>query len=151
MADLYTQIVNAPVGNFLAKNVGLPVPTPLERHTPGDPMLSGRALVGAAPGGRLGAPTVRLLAEARATASTEMAPELRDAAADAGLDAAVWDADAPLGDKFKALVFDASGHPVTEAARVRPGAALRLRFADGEAHVTADGGRRADGQRKLAI
>ena len=45
MADLYTQIVNFPVGNFLAKNVGLPVPTPLERWEQGSPLLKGKALV----------------------------------------------------------------------------------------------------------
>ncbi|MBV9537309.1 MAG: exodeoxyribonuclease VII large subunit [Acidisphaera sp.] len=38
-----------------------------------------------------------------------------------------------------ALVFDASGHPVTEAASVRPHAALRIRFADGEVRATAAG------------
>ncbi len=38
-----------------------------------------------------------------------------------------------------ALVFDAAGHPVTSAARVRPGARLLLRFGDGEAAATADG------------
>jgi len=42
-----------------------------------------------------------------------------------------------------ALVFDATGHPVTQAADVRPGARLRLHFQDGEAGVTADGGKAA--------
>ncbi|MBV8398349.1 MAG: exodeoxyribonuclease VII large subunit, partial [Acetobacteraceae bacterium] len=39
-----------------------------------------------------------------------------------------------------ALVFDRAGHPVTVAASVRPGDPLRLRFADGEAAVVAEGG-----------
>jgi exodeoxyribonuclease VII large subunit len=39
-----------------------------------------------------------------------------------------------------ALVRDAEGHAVTAAARVAPGAALRLTFADGEVRATADGG-----------
>ena len=114
MTDLYTQILNAPVGNFLAKNVGLPVPTPLERYTPGDPVLKGAALVGAAPGGRLGAAVVRVLAEEKIEASTEMTTELREAAADADLDASPWNSEAPSGEKFKALVFDASGITQTE-------------------------------------
>ncbi len=38
-----------------------------------------------------------------------------------------------------ALVRDADGHAVTAAARVVPGAALRLTFADGEVRATADG------------
>jgi 3-oxoacyl-[acyl-carrier protein] reductase len=109
MADLYTQIVNAPVGNFLAKNVGLPVPTPLERWEPGSPLLDGRALVGAAPGGRLGATAVSVLGAAGVETATEMHEDLREAAAAADLDATVWNSDAPSQEKFKALVFDASG------------------------------------------
>lgn len=38
-----------------------------------------------------------------------------------------------------ALVRDAEGHAVTAAARVAPGQALRLAFADGEVRVTTDG------------
>jgi exodeoxyribonuclease VII large subunit len=40
-----------------------------------------------------------------------------------------------------ALVFDPAGHPVTLAAGVRPGGALRLRFSDGEARVVAENGK----------
>jgi exodeoxyribonuclease VII large subunit len=42
-----------------------------------------------------------------------------------------------------ALVSDAAGHPLTRAAAVAPGAALRLRFADGAVGATADGGETA--------
>ena len=114
MADLYTQIVNAPVANTLASTLGLPVPTPLERYSPGDPVLKGSALVGAAPGGRLGGPAVAVLAQAGVNAATEMDEQLRDAAAAAGLDAPLWNSAAPSGDKFKALVFDASGITTSE-------------------------------------
>ena len=38
-----------------------------------------------------------------------------------------------------ALVRDAEGHAVTAAARVAPGASLRLAFADGDVRVTAEG------------
>jgi exodeoxyribonuclease VII large subunit len=38
-----------------------------------------------------------------------------------------------------ALVRDAAGHPVTTAAAIRPKASLVIRFADGEAAVTAGG------------
>ena len=50
-----------------------------------------------------------------------------------------------------ALVSDATGHPMTSAAAVKPGARLRLRFADDEVGATADGGRAPDRQGKLAI
>jgi exodeoxyribonuclease VII large subunit len=39
-----------------------------------------------------------------------------------------------------ALVFDAKGTPITLAAGVKPGAALRISFADGEVRATASGG-----------
>jgi len=53
MSDLYTQIANNPIGKIVFKNAGLPQPVPLERYSPGDPVISGRVLLGAAPGGRV--------------------------------------------------------------------------------------------------
>jgi exodeoxyribonuclease VII large subunit len=50
-----------------------------------------------------------------------------------------------------ALVTDAAGHSLTSAAEVKPGARLRLRFADGEVGATADGGRVVDRQGRLPI
>ncbi|HUB48527.1 MAG TPA: exodeoxyribonuclease VII large subunit [Acetobacteraceae bacterium] len=50
-----------------------------------------------------------------------------------------------------ALVSDPAGHPLTSAGAVKPGARLRLRFADGEVGATADGGRRSDRQGELAL
>jgi exodeoxyribonuclease VII large subunit len=47
-----------------------------------------------------------------------------------------------------AVVSDAAGHPLTSAAKVAPGARLRLRFADGEVGATAD---RPERQGRLAI
>ncbi|WP_280138603.1 exodeoxyribonuclease VII large subunit, partial [Mesorhizobium sp. 1M-11] len=44
-----------------------------------------------------------------------------------------------------ALVLDANGTLVKRAAEVTPGAALELRFADGSAHATAEGGGPAPG------
>ncbi len=54
MSDRYSQLVNAPVVSAIAKQLGLPQPTTLDRHRPGAPVVSGPALSGAAPGGRLG-------------------------------------------------------------------------------------------------
>ena len=50
-----------------------------------------------------------------------------------------------------ALVSDPAGHPLTSAAAVKPGARLKLRFADGEVGATADGGRRMDLQGQLPL
>jgi 3-oxoacyl-[acyl-carrier protein] reductase len=110
MSDRYAQIANAPVVGSVVKSAGLPVPVELERHSPGDPVIRGRVLLGAAPGGRLARPVARVLSSAGAEAATELRDDLRRAAAEAGLDAAVWNPEtAGPGESFKALVFDASG------------------------------------------
>ena len=84
-ADLYSQVVNSPPGRLIAPRLGLPQPPTLERHEPGAPVLSGSALHGAAPGGRLEKAVERLLAEVGAPR-----PERSDS-------------------PVKALVFDATG------------------------------------------
>jgi 3-oxoacyl-[acyl-carrier protein] reductase len=53
MSDRYASLVNSPVGNFIAPKVGLPQPVKLERYKPGQPVVAGKVLTGAAPGGRL--------------------------------------------------------------------------------------------------
>ena len=51
MSDRYSQIVNAPVLSTVAKQVGLPQPVDLDRWQPGNPIVAGPVLSGAAPGG----------------------------------------------------------------------------------------------------
>lgn len=107
--DLYTQIVNSPPGGFIAKRVGLPQPTTLDRYRPGQPVVTGQVLIGAAPGGRLSGAIASTLADAQADVATTLAPELRTASADAGLDASVFNPEAGGDRRFKGLVFDATG------------------------------------------
>jgi 3-oxoacyl-[acyl-carrier protein] reductase len=115
MSDRYSQLVNTPIGRIVSRQIGLPSPTALERYEPGQPVIEGPVLFGAAPGGRLVGPVARTLSSIGAEASTPMAGELRTAAADAGLDAKVFNPDAAAEDEtFKALVFDASGIDTTE-------------------------------------
>ncbi len=109
MADRYAQLVNMPIAGELARRIGLPRPVELERHTPGDPVIRGTVLLGAAPGGRLVGGAARVLAHADARTATALEEPVRSAAAGAGLDAAVFNPDAPADERFKALVFDASG------------------------------------------
>jgi 3-oxoacyl-[acyl-carrier protein] reductase len=109
MSDRYAQLVNAPVASQIARRVGLPRPVPLERHQPGDPVIRGRVLLGAAPGGRLAGPVAEVLAAAHAQAATALQEPVRSAVAQAGLDATVFNPDAPGQQRFKALVFDATG------------------------------------------
>ena len=109
MSDRYAQLVNSPPGRFVAGRVGLPRPTTLERCEPGAPALLGPVLLGAAPGGRLADALAQVVAEAGAQASTPLEGPLRSAAADAGLDAAVFNPEAPGDQRFGSLVFDATG------------------------------------------
>jgi 3-oxoacyl-[acyl-carrier protein] reductase len=108
--DTYGSVVNSPVGRFVAKRAGLPRPVELERHSPGDPVIRGRVLLGAAPGAaRLTEALARILHDAGADTATSLEEPVRSAAAAARLDAAVFNPDAPGEQRFKALVFDATG------------------------------------------
>ena len=110
MADRYQQLVNTPIGRLVSKQIGLPNPPQLDRYEPGQPVISGPVLLGAATGARLQRPLSAALASAQAEALTPMDDQLRSAAADADLDAAIWNPDAPSAEqRFKALVFDATG------------------------------------------
>ena len=107
--DRYSQLVNSRIGGLIAGNVGLPQPVELDRYSPGDPVVRGEVLLGAAAGSRLVGAVARVLASAGAAARTELRDEVRDAAGEAGLAAAVWNPEAPADARFRALVFDATG------------------------------------------
>ncbi|HUB15545.1 MAG TPA: exodeoxyribonuclease VII large subunit [Acetobacteraceae bacterium] len=78
---------------------------------------------------------------------------LREARAKLGGTGARLESVSPLAvlQRGYALVSDPAGHPLTSAGSVKPGARLRLRFADGEVGATADGARRGDRQGELAL
>jgi 3-oxoacyl-[acyl-carrier protein] reductase len=109
MSDRYAQLVNSPLGGVLAGPLGLPRPARLKRHHPGDPLIDGAVLLGAAPGGRLAEGAARVLAEAGVQASTTRERPLREAAANAGLDARLFNPESAGPERFQGLVFDASG------------------------------------------
>ena len=46
MSDRYQSLIQSPVGQLLAKNLGLPNPVELERYTAGDPLVTGTVVVG---------------------------------------------------------------------------------------------------------
>ena len=116
MSDRYAQIVNSPIGRLVAGNVGLPQPVSLQRHSPGDPPIAGRVLLGAASGGRLAGAVGAALAGMGAETATELRDDLREACAGASLDAAVFNPEtATDDDRFKALVYDATGIASSDA------------------------------------
>jgi 3-oxoacyl-[acyl-carrier protein] reductase len=109
MPDRYQQLVNNPIGRLITKQIGLPNPPGLERYRPGQPVVSGPVLLGAATGSRLAPGLAQVLASVRAEVLTAMDAELRNAAAEANLEAAIWNPEAATEQqRFKALVFDAS-------------------------------------------
>src|SRR5437764_6151285 len=115
MADRYQQLVNTPIGRIVSKQIGLPAPTPLERFEPGQPVISGPVLLGAATGSRLAGAIAAVLASVGAETQTPASEELRTAAAQAGLDAGIFNPETALGDdSFKALVFDATRTPASD-------------------------------------
>lgn len=95
MTDLYSSFARSSLGSTVVKQLGLPDPPTLQRHSPGRPVLDSPVLVGAAPGGRAGKALDSLLAELRVTTQTTPAE----------------------GERYGAVVFDASG--ITEASQLR--------------------------------
>ncbi|MGC5017376.1 3-oxoacyl-ACP reductase [Micromonospora sp. DT47] len=97
MTDRYASFVQSGAGRALVKRLGLPDPPRLRRHTPGDPLLPGPALLGAATDGRLAEPVGKILS----AAGVELRePGTADAAA-----------------RFGALVYDATG--ITDSTGLR--------------------------------
>jgi 3-oxoacyl-[acyl-carrier protein] reductase len=118
MTDRYAQLVNTPIGKLVTKQIGLPQPPRLERFEPDQPVITGTVLLGRAAGtgapdgggpSRLAAPVAKVLKAIDADVLTPMDEGLRSAAAEAKLDAGVFNPDAaPEDQRFKALVFDAT-------------------------------------------
>ncbi len=85
MTTRYQSLISTPVGQMLAKNLGLPNPVKLERYEEGAPLVSGTVLVGG--DGRLSSTVVGVL----------------DDLSIANVDTATPD------ERYKGLVFDATG------------------------------------------
>jgi 3-oxoacyl-[acyl-carrier protein] reductase len=118
MADRYTEVTNSMFGRLVAENIGLPVPTPLERYSPGDPVARGPVLLGGAAGGRLLGPAAQVLADVGAEVSSALDDDVRRALAAADVEADVFNPEAPEEDaRFNALVFDATGIGASEDLR----------------------------------
>lgn len=95
--DKYAEFVRGPVGGFIAPKVGLPQPTELERYKKGQPVVDGKAFIGAAPGGRLGESLVAALK----SASVEFDYSEPGVAPDG--------TESDKSARYKVLVFDATG------------------------------------------
>src|SRR5690349_9460777 len=89
MSDRYSSLIRTPVGQLLAKNLGLPNPVPLERWTEGAPLVDGTVVLGGA--GRLEKSLVAALDDLGVAHLTGAGPV------------------AEGEQKYKGLVFDATG------------------------------------------
>jgi len=138
MSDRYSQLVRLPVAGTVAKRVGLPQPVPLERG--GE--FSGRVLLGGA--GSAAADAARVLAALGADAATALDDPVRAIVASAGLDAAVFNPLAPADQRFKALVFDATGADLVELHRFFHPTVRRV-LPSGRVIVLGDGRRALEG------
>jgi 3-oxoacyl-[acyl-carrier protein] reductase len=85
MSDRYQSLIHTPVGQLLAKNLGLPNPVRLERYEEGAPLVDGTVVVGGS--GRLTDAVVSSLDELGIANVSDATP----------------------GEKYKGLVFDATG------------------------------------------
>src|SRR5437764_15205546 len=95
MTDRYQQFATSSLGKLVVNRLGLPSPVRLRRYHPGQPLLGGPALVGAAADGRLIQPVSDALTKA---------------------DAEVRTADTEPDQRYGALVFDATG--ITDPAQL---------------------------------
>ncbi len=85
MSDRYQSLIQTPIGQKLAKSLGLPNPVPLERYRPGAPLVDGTVLVTG--DGRLAKPVAGALEGLGVTVAAQRAE----------------------GQRYKGIVLDASG------------------------------------------
>lgn len=108
MSDRYQAFANSALGKLIIKNLGLPAPVELDRYEPGQPLVNGAVLLGAAPDSTLSAAISDVLASIHADTYAGDNTQLQQVAAKAGLNLRAFN----NGDKesrFKAVIFDASG------------------------------------------
>lgn len=115
MSDVYQAIANSSVGNKILSSLNLPIPAILDRYSPDQTsFISGDVIVGAAPGSKAittvlatlkGAPAAKLHTPAGLAAEADV----QKAAGTAGVSVSNYTANKDDSQKFKGLVFDATG------------------------------------------
>lgn len=106
--DRYTAFANSSFGRSLLSSLGMPTPLELERHDANDAaLLNGAVLFGTTQNGPLAQAIAGVLG--KAGADTWVYAQGGEQAAAAAAGAKAWDGLPESTQKFKALVFDASG------------------------------------------
>lgn len=115
MSDVYQALANSAVGKKVFSSLNLPIPVILERHRPNQAsFISGPVLVGAAAGGTAVAAILATLKTASAASVSTLAgmaaeADIQEAAGATALSVANYTASKEDSNRFKALVFDATG------------------------------------------
>src|SRR5436305_12602117 len=84
MTDRYQRFATSKPGKAVTKRLGLPAPALLRRYEPGQPLLDGAVLLGAAPGGRLAGALADVLGAVGAPTFVPPDEHLREVATGAG-------------------------------------------------------------------
>ncbi|EDY86628.1 3-oxoacyl-(acyl-carrier-protein) reductase [gamma proteobacterium HTCC5015] len=116
MSDGYINFANSSLGQTLIKSFGLPNPEILDRYEAGQDFIRGSLLLGAAEGAELSSAIAKTLGNSQSpilTSGDTAAKALKSAK----LSAASYTPNEEDGQKFGALVFDASG--IKNSAQLR--------------------------------
>ena len=123
MNDVYQALANSTVGNKLFSAMNLPIPVILERYDPEQTsFIRGRVLVGAASGSNALGPVFEMLAQAPEAEAVRLEglggdSVVQQAAQQAGTSVESYTPDREDKQRFKALVFDATG--ISSTAELR--------------------------------
>lgn len=106
--DSYIGFANSGLGQSVVNSLGLPNPTVLERYSSDHDFIGGDLLIGAAAGAELSTAIAETLAQSSSTIKVADAT-VQKSLQGVDLKTSVYSAADEDGQKFKALVFDASG------------------------------------------
>lgn len=111
MSDQYLSFVNSPMGQKIAKQVGLPNPTVLERYKENQEFVTGSVMVGTSEGGRLVDTVATMLSKVNQPVlinkNDRNYGEASRALLKAGVNFHTWETKPTY--KLKSFVFDATG------------------------------------------
>lgn len=104
MSDHYSEFVQSSVGRKIAQNLGLPLPTTLERFKEGQAPITGRVIFGSSLNGFAGS-IAKILANTQAQVFMDAAQSASAALTQAHISASAFTAE----QTYKVAIFDASG------------------------------------------
>ena len=105
MSDHYSEFVQSSVGRKIAQNLGLPLPTTLERFKEGQAPITGRVIFGSSLNGALAGSIAKILANTQAQVFMDAAQSASAALTQAHISASAFTAE----QTYKVAIFDASG------------------------------------------